>query len=91
MVLLVILIKFVLQYSHDLTQYLPKIKYFKTKVLSHFEHFFTFKFLNAVPCDKSLSNPDIVNSIKRTTKKKEKANIISVKSILKYLNILLFI
>ena len=84
MVLLVILIKFVLQYSHDLTQYLPKIKYFKTKVLSHFEQFFTCKFLNTVPRDKSLSNPDILKSIKRTTRKEEKTNVISVKSILKY-------
>ena len=44
-------------------------------MLSHFEHFFTFKFLNAVPCDKSLSNPDILKSIKRTTRKIEKANL----------------
>ena len=86
MVLLVILIKFVLQYSHDLTQYLPKIKYFKTKVLSHFEHFFTFKFLNNVPPDKSLSNPDILKSIKRTTTRAEKTNAIRVKSKLKYFN-----
>ena len=45
MVLLVFLIKFVLQYSHDLTQNLPKIKYFKTKVYCNLSNSFKFKFL----------------------------------------------
>ena len=61
-------------------------------MLLQFEQFFKFKFLITDPFDKSLSNPDILTIKKRTIARAKKANIISVKSILKYkIGVLIFL